>query len=347
MEIKSRKKKKLLKIALMSMALFFVSHKAYTWSTGPWNYGGTNGGYYTNGGYSPCPANTSCVIPNGLSFINPYGFTPTSLQYNQETALVPYTTTNFNTFTQSVTDSNGNLLASTYFGINSNSTNSWNFYMHNPYSSFLSSTLSISANGGAWSIRQQSGGLYLGDYAGSLVMQGNPTVLTNWYSGTPIYQIEANPFSVSSNSIPTQTGIGITIATNAGLGISTLTQNNALLNTGPIYPRNPANVGQTLSQPTIVTVYDNNTAGLSYTGWVSKGSGNLVAGVLTVNLGLSYDNTLTYACTASYDGVPATITGILGINRVSGSQFSVTSYSSLAAVNTTDVNKVQWVCGGY
>jgi hypothetical protein len=118
------------------------------------------------------------------------------------------------------------------------------------------------------------------------------------------------------------------------------------MNVGPIYPRNPSNIAQTLTQPTIVTVYDNNLAGISVTGWLTTGSGNLASGVWTVNMGLPYHNT-SYKCSSNYDGVPSGVAGILAITKSTASQFTITSVTTAALVNTTDVNKVQFTCVGY
>jgi hypothetical protein len=182
-----------------------------------------------------------------------------------------------------------------------------------------------------------------------VIIIGAPTILESQFTNPNLVNLyQATPFTVTSNQYSyVSTGIGITMATNAGLGLFTLTQNNAIMNTGPIYPRNPANVAQTLTQPTIQSVYDNNLAGISYTGWSVTGSGNLSSGVLTVNLGLSFDNANAYKCSANYDGVPTTVAGFLAITRNSGSQFVITSVNSMGGTNTTDANKVQWTCIGY
>jgi len=182
-----------------------------------------------------------------------------------------------------------------------------------------------------------------------IIINGAPTILVSSYTTPNLVDLyQGTPFTVtSSGNSYVASGIGITMATNAGLGLSTLTQNNAIMNVGPIYPRNPANVAQTLTQPTIQPVYDNNLAGLSYTGWSVTFSGSLSNGVLTVNFGLPFDNVNAYNCTVNYNGVPTGVAGILAITKSTASQITVTSVTTAAAVNTTDTNSVAGICIGY
>jgi len=319
-----------------------------------------SGGYWTNGGYTPCPANSSCVFNNPILLPNPSTPTPTTYSYNGFSFSIPASITSGDNFFFTWTASAGynvpelqimgntghvtipHFLFETKDGVNGiNNGILRGFYLE----SYIGSTFIIPYN----STLVIGSNAYAQITSKPVVINGAPTILTSQYANPNLVNLyQGTPFTVTSNNIGyVATGIGITMATNAGQGIYTLTQNNAIMNTGPIYPRNPANVAQTLTQPTIQPVYDNNLAGLSYTGWSVTGSGNLSSGVLTVNLGLSYDNATAYRCSANYDGVPTTVVGFLAITKNSGSQFVITSVNSTGGTNTTDANKVQWTCIGY
>ncbi|MGC8900121.1 MAG: hypothetical protein ACP5OF_01540 [bacterium] len=320
--------------------------------------------YDTNGAYDSC--SNFYYIPNfysGFNLPSPATPTPTTYQYNGFNFSIPASAissdSNFFTWTASagynVPDlqikmsegANGRIpyfLFLTKDGLNGiNNGTQRGFYLE----SYAYYTFLVPYNNSIFVI----GSNVYGHATGSpVVLYGSPSILASSIYGATqlLLQYKGSPFTVTANnSNYSQTGMAITLATNAGLGISTLTQNNAIMNTGPIYPRNPSNIAQTLTQPTIVTVYDNDLAGLSYTGWTTTGSGFLVSGVLTVNMGLSYDSASAYKCTANYDGVPSGVAGILAITRSTGSQFVITSVSSTGAVNTSDTNKVQYTCIGY
>jgi len=309
-----------------------LSAKTYTTTVGGIDFSTSVGGYYiTNAGGQ-----------NFVNFKNPSTPTPTTYSYNTIATTMPHGYTG-NVFTQSVYDANGAFIGS--INLYTDSSSPWSLIMSSPSMGTLN--ISVDSTNG-WKIAQGLGRFLIYTITGGnnpLVLVGGPTVL----SGTAGFLIwSARPFSYTSNTYGAMnSGIGITMATNAGQGIYTLTQNNAIMNTGPIYPRNPANVAQTLTQPTIQPVYDNNLVGISYTGWSETGSGNLSNGVLTVNLGLPYDNATAYKCSANYDGVPTTVAGFLAITKNSGSQFVITSVNSTGGTNTTDANKVQWTCIGY
>ena len=307
-----------------------------------------SGGYWTNGGYNPCPANASCVFNNPIIFPNPSTPTPTTYSYNSITETVS-NVASYTAFTQTIYDTQGRIIGQKYFQTGGGgSTNSFVWTINN-YNGWANGVARLEANSNfGLRLYLQSPYVQSEIYTGGnrLLIWGSPLILSgiNYpYVGLDM----AFPFSTVTHPSLTTSGIGITMATNAGQGIYTLTQNNAIMNTGPIYPRNPANVAQTLTQPTIQPVYDNNLAGLSYTGWSETGSGNLSSGVLTVNLGLPYDNASAYRCSANYDGVPTTVAGFLAITKNSGSQFVITSVNSTGGTNTTDANKVQWTCIGY
>jgi len=309
-----------------------LSANAYTTTVGGVDFSTPVGGYYI----------TNNSGQNFVNFKNPFTLIPTTYSYNSITTTVPHGYTG-NVFTQSVYDANGAFMGS--INLYTDSFTPWNLIMSSPSVGTLN--IGVDSTSG-WKIAQGLGRLLIYSISGgnnSLVLVGGPTILSG-SGGLLVWS--ARPFSYTSNTYgATNSGIGITMATNAGQGIYTLTQNNAIMNTGPIYPRNPANVAQTLTQPTIQPVYNNNLAGLSYTGWSETGSGNLSSGVLTVNLGLPYDNATAYRCSANYDGVPTTVAGFLAITKNSGSQFVITSVNSTGGTNTTDANKVQWTCIGY
>jgi hypothetical protein len=331
--------------------------KSFAWNAGAWDTSGSWGNY----GYTPCPANSSCVFNNPILFPNPSTPTPTTYSYNGFSFSIPASAVSSNgaffTWTASVgynvpdlqiigSEGVGGLIPYFLFetkdGVNGiNNGVLRGFYLESyagqtfivPYNS----TFIIGSDGYNHTMNK------------SIIISGAPTILASLYANPNLVDLYLNtPFTVTSNQYSyASTGIGITMATNAGQGIYTQTQNNAIMNTGPIYPRNPANVAQTLTQPTIQSVYDNNLAGISYTGWSVTGSGNLSSGVLTVNLGLPFDNVNAYRCSANYDGVPTTVAGFLAITKNSGSQFVITSVNSTGGTNTTDANKVQWTCIGY
>jgi len=331
--------------------------KSFAWNAGAWDTSGSWGNY----GYTPCPANSSCVFNNPILFPNPSTLTPTTYSYNGFSFSIPASAVSSNseffTWTASAGynvpelqiiggEASGGLIPYFLFktkdgvyGINNGILRG--FYLES-YAGFsfivpYNSTLVIGSDG------------YRHLTNKPIIINGAPTILESSYATPNLVDLyQGTPFTVtSSGNSYVASGIGITMATNAGLGLSTLTQNNAIMNTGPIYPRNPANIAQTLTQPTIQPVYDNNLAGLSYTGWSETGSGNLSSGVLTVNLGLPFDNATAYRCSANYDGVPTTVAGFLAITKNSGSQFVITSVNSTGGTNTTDANKVQWTCIGY
>jgi hypothetical protein len=310
-----------------------LSANTYTTTVSGVDFSTSVGGYYI----------TNAAGQNFVNFKNPSTPTPTTYSYNTIATTVPHGYTG-NVFTQSVYDANGAFIGS--INLYTDSSSPWSLIMSSPSMGTLN--ISVDSTNG-WKIAQSLGRLLIYTIAGGgnnpLVLVGGPIVL----SGTAGLLVwSARPFSYTSNSYSAvNSGIGITMATNVGQGIYTLTQNNAIMNTGPIYPRNPANVAQTLTQPTIQPVYNNDLAGISYTGWSVTGSGNLSSGVLTVNLGLSFDNANAYKCSANYDGVPTTVAGFLAITRNSGSQFVITSVNSTGGTNTTDANKVQWTCIGY
>jgi len=328
--------------------------KSFAWNSGAWDTSGSWGNY----GYTPCPANSSCVFNNPILLPNPSTPTPTTYSYNGFSFSVPASAVSTNSaFFTWTARAGGNVPELQIIGSEQTSGLI-------PY--FLFETkdgVSGVNNGTLRGIQLESyanqtiinpyntGALIIGySTAGSVVViDGAPTILESQYANPNLVNLwQSSPFTVTSNQFSYgSTGIGISMATNAGQGIYTKTQNNAIMNTGPIYPRNPANVAQTLTQPTIQPVYDNNLAGLSYTGWSATGSGNLVNGVLTVNLGLPFDNVNAYRCSANYDGVPTTVAGFLAITKNSGSQFVITSVNSTGGTNTTDANKVQWTCIGY
>jgi len=321
--------------------------KSFAWNAGAWD----SSGYWTNGGYNPCPANASCVFNNPIIFPNPSAPTPTTYSYNGFSFSVPASavTSSSPFFTWTISGGYNVPEIQIMGGGGSSGTDLYlttrdklyNVLRGIYYLSYANQTIMLPYNTGA---------LIIGYLPGStVVIYGAPTILASMYANPNLVNLwQSSPFTVTSNLfVYVSTGIGITMATNAGQGIYTQTQNNAIMNTGPIYPRNPSNVAQTLTQPTIQPVYDNNLAGISYTGWSVTGSGNLSGGVLTVNLGLSYDNATAYRCSANYDGVPTTVAGFLAITKNSGSQFVITSVNSTGGTNTTDANKVQWVCIGY
>jgi len=313
--------------------------KSFAWNAGAWDTSGSWGNY----GYTPCPANSSCVFNNPIVFPNPFTPTPTTYSYNTVTITVPSTSGNGLTIGVYSSDLNPSLYYNKFQILPS--VNSFS------EQGFLFSLMRM-GNLVQFAINNSGGTIFLTPTSNAGFVEfnygGHPLELmnSNRNGNSFIYIDNTLSFTVTANDSP-NTGIGITMATNAGLGLSTLTQNNAIMNTGPIYPRNPANVAQTLTQPTIQPVYDNNLAGLSYTGWSATGSGNLSSGVLTVNLGLPFDNVNAYKCSANYDGVPTTVAGFLAITKNSGSQFTITSVNSTGGTNTTDVNKVQWTCIGY
>ena len=310
-----------------------LSANVYTTTVGGVDFSTPVGGYYitNNGGQ------------NFVNFKNPSTPTPTTYSYNTITTTVPSTSGNGLTFTVYSSDLNPN----SYY----NKLQISPSFFSGSETGFIFS-LMRTGNLVQYGIANAGGDIYLNPYSNNgltrVVYGGHPLILYNSYSGTNSFVAVDSTlsFTVASGS-NINSSLGITIATNAGQGIYTLTQNNAIMNTGPIYPRNPANVAQTLTQPTIQPVYNNNLAGLSYTGWSVTGSGNLVNGVLTVNLGLPFDNVNAYRCSANYDGVPTTVAGFLVITKNSGSQFVITSVNSTGGTNTTDANKVQWVCIGY
>ena len=292
--------------------------------------------------YSCCYYITNNSGQNFVNFKNPFTLIPTTYSYNSITTTVPHGYTG-NVFTQSVRDANGAFMGS--INLYTDSVTPWSLIMSSPSVGTLN--IGVDSTNG-WKIAQGLGRLLIYSITGGnnpLVLVGGPTILSG-SGGLLVWS--ARPFSYTSNTYgATNSGIGITMATNAGQGIYTLTQNNAIMNTGPIYPRNPANVAQTLTQPTIQPVYDNNLAGLSYTGWSVTFSGSLSSGVLTVNFGLPFDNVNAYNCTVNYNGVPSGVAGILAITKSTASQITVTSVTTAAVVNTTDTNSVAGICIGY
>jgi len=333
--------------------------KSFAWNAGAWDTSGSWGGY----GYTPCPANSSCVFNNPIIFPNPSTPIPTTYGYNSINGLASGLY---------ITDIYNNTIQMNSTGMNIASNSSYPLILSGGGNLGTASLIIENVSGANGAIFQNNS-LALVDFGFkinngtqlNLRMDDRPGFPPGSYanlvpqfefmnpvpSNAPSFWfIIANPFVGTGLGISFSTataGIAITMATNAGLGLSTLTQNNAIMNTGPIYPRNPANVAQTLTQPTIQPVYNNNLAGLSYTGWSVTGSGNLVNGVLTVNLGLPFDNVNAYRCSTNYDGVPASVAGFLAITKNSGSQFVITSVNSTGGTNTTDANKVQWTCIGY
>jgi hypothetical protein len=328
-----------------------LSAKTYTTTVGGIDFSTSVGGYYiTNAGGQ-----------NFVNFKNPSTPTPTTYSYNGFSFSIPASIANGNNSFFTWTASAGYnvpelqiignagrsvipyFLFETKDGVNGVN----NGILRGVYlESYAGNTYIVAYNNSKLIIGSN---VYADISSYPVIIDGAPTILTSQYANPNLVNLyQSTPFTVTSSQFGyASTGIGITMATNAGQGIYTQTQNNAIMNTGPIYPRNPANVAQTLTQPTIQPVYNNDLAGISYTGWSVTGSGNLSSGVLTVNLGLSFDNANAYKCSANYDGVPTTVAGFLAITRNSGSQFVITSVNSTGGTNTTDANKVQWTCIGY
>ncbi len=300
-----------------------------------------NSGSFPSGWQLSAPLVATTITSNIVNIVNPTLPTATTYGYNAITATVPYTTTAFNAMTQSTYDSNGNLLASTYFTINSQGSNSWNFYMHNPYSGFFTGTLNIGADGGNgfWITEGGGGTLFIGSSSSGLSLIGNPTVLSGANEGLDkVYLDEGTPFSVGTGpSNPSPTGMSITLATNAGLGISGVALDNSLWNVNAVYPRNPTNALQTLTTST-TGFYDH--LGVWHPDHKVMDNATLSSGTVTVNLAVGFQSASSFTCSVNELGDSVGTVPSLSVTKVSGIQFTINSSSG------SDASVVDYTCVG-
>ena len=332
--------------SVVALCSLFHLKQASAFDTIGWNYGG----YYTNGGYDPCPVGTSCIFNSPIK--------ATSITTNTITATTYYNLPQSIAGSASyITSGTGVYVTATSTGINSvgNTNITGTTYLLQSGTTPTWSVISGSQSG-LWmtygtlqSPIWEVGGLIYGDlaiatlpltvpvYIGAANGSNGEIILGSAQFGDPNNILIEDGSKESSIQL---FGLGISMSSN-GSFITQSAQGISMSSHDPVNLFAGGYMSITSLQSITMTANVNGNPGVSL---IPQGyDSTLINGITTVTMGIGCTNTL-YHVSVNYDETtPGSVFGILNIVKATGTTFTITSYTVAGAINTTDNGSIEGI----